>query len=481
MPKFRFPIIYLVNNLSVRKFLYHHSPKSKSIYNLLGIFYFISTLSTNSCNEYTQLNANTNSLVYLCYMMFTISILFSLYMIWPHRIHNSLLFGLIWHIILIYNPIFCTTFFLLISKFQHIQLIIFTFSLLIIFNLCYWKIALAMTAIGISSALLIYKSCIGALPSNEIINNWHLFIYIALFILTLLIFFSKPNKEFIEQVETKSDTIQDEIILLPAQIDHKRHRVETFNEEIKFLNNKIDFDTECVTEQAQEIERLGEIAKKILNHLTHELHLPIGNVVNFSEILSDGLDKINKAMLEELADEVINNPKHLSPIILNILDLATLDIQKIKLNKKTMNLGELVAEHVKKCHKLYLDNKEIDIKLTIQPEVLIPVDPHYMRQIVDNLVINAIRFSDKGLIEIQVTRNMNSAILTVKDEGKSVSKHELYDLFKPFKIGRSKSEGRSVGLSLCRSAIKAHSGKIDVQNTDSGAIFTVTLPLKVMN
>jgi len=482
MPKFRFSIIHSAHDFSFADFLHHNSPKSKALYSFFGVFCFISTISTIYLTQYELLGTRGKLILYLYQMMLIISLFFSLYMMWPHSIRHPLVVGALWYVALIYNMTFCTTFFLLMSKFHNIQLIVCGLSLLMIFELCNWKTALTVIAVGGSGAFLFYKNLMGALPSNALIdNNVHLLIYIALFASTLLIFFLKPNKEFIEQGETKSDMIQDEIILLSAQIDHKRHRVETFNEEIKFLNNKIDFDTECVTDWMQEIERLNTTSQKILNHIVHELRLPVGNVMNFKEILSNGLEKMDKELLKELSDEIINNPKHLSTMTLNMLDLAALDIKKVKLNKKTMNLGELVTERVKKCHKLYLDNKEIDIKLTIQPEVLIPVDPHYMRQIVDNLVINAIKFSDKGLIKIQVTRNIDSAILIVKDARKVIPPDELCAFFKSFKTGHSKSEGRDVGLSFCRAAIKAHGGKIDVQGSGIGATFTVILPIKTLD
>lgn len=481
-PPFYSVIIQFIRTFSFARFLYRNSPKSESLYSFFGVFCFISAMSTIYLTQYELLGAHGNLTLYLYQIMLVISVFFSLHMMWSNRIRHPLIVGIMWHVALIYNMTFCTTFFLLMSKFHNIQLMVFTLSLLIIFNLCRWKTALTVIALGVGGALLIYKSLIGELPASEIIdNNSHLLIYIALFVSTALIFFFKPTEEYIDAAEAELGMLQDEIVILSAKMDQKERVIETFSEDIKFLNNKIDLYTECVTEQAQEIERLGATSQKILNNVTHELRLPVGNVMNFAEMLSDGLDKMDKKLLKELSDEVLNNSKRLSTMILNMLDLATLDIEKVKLNRKMMNLGELVTERTKKCRTLYLDNKPIDIKLTIQPDVLAPIDPHYMRQVVDNLVINAIKFSDKGLIEIRVTRNIDSAIFIVKDEGKGIPPHELYDLFTPFKTGGSKSGGRGVGLSLCRSAVRAHGGRIDVQSAGIGAMFTVILPLKILN
>lgn len=478
MPKFRFPIIHSAHHVSFAKFLYRNSPKSEALYSFFGLFCLISTISTIYLTQYEFLGALGNVTLYLYQVMSIISLFFSLYMMLPLSIRHPLVVRVLWYVGLIYNMTFCTTFFLLMSQFHHILLMVCALSLFVIFNLCHWKTACIVITIGVSGALLSYKSLIGPLPSNAVIvNGTYSLIYIALFASTALILVFQHNEEYTDSTKAELCPLEDEILILSAQIDQRKLGAKTFNEDMKFLNDKIDFDTECITDRAQEIDRFSATSQKILNYIVHELRLPIGNVMNFTEILFHGLEKIDKELLQELSDEIQHNTKHLSTIILNMLDLATLDIEKIKLNRKTMNLSELVTERAKECHKLYADNKEIDIKLTIKPEILVPVDPSYLRQMIDNLVSNSIRFSDKGLIEISVTRNIDSAILIVQDEGKKISPHELYDLFTPCKTGHSKSEGRSVGLSLCHCVVRAHGGRIDVQSSDSGAIFTVILPM----
>ena len=340
-----------------------------------------------------------------------------------------------------------------------------------------------MTVIGVGSALFIYKSLIGMLPASEMIdNNLHLLMYITLLVSTILIFFFKPAQGYTEMQETALDIAQNEIVILSTKKEQAKCITTTFQDDIKFLNNKIDFYNGFVTDQAQEIEKVRAISHKILNGITQELRRPICEVINFVEMLSDSLDQMDKKLIKELADEVAHNPTRLSTLILNMLDLATLNITKIKLTKKTMNLGELVKAKAKKCHELYLDHKPIDLKLTLQPEVLVSIDPNYMRQVVEHLVINAIKFSDKGLIEIRVTRNIDSAILIVKDEGRSIPPDELYNLFTLSQTSSiSPSKGRKIGLGLCCAAVRAHGGRIDADSSDVGAIFTVVLPLKVLN
>jgi len=164
-----------------------------------------------------------------------------------------------------------------------------------------------------------------------------------------------------------------------------------------------------------------------------------------------------------------------------MLDLATLDVKKVDLQKKTINFSELVEDRVKTCRKIYLQEKKINFELTIDPEVMLVVDPNYIRQTVDNLVINAITFSETGLIKVIVTKQGKEVIFIIHDQGKGIPTLELSDIFTPFKMGsnsESKAEGRGIGLALCKSAVEAHGGYIKAESDGKfGATFRFALPL----
>jgi signal transduction histidine kinase len=164
-----------------------------------------------------------------------------------------------------------------------------------------------------------------------------------------------------------------------------------------------------------------------------------------------------------------------------MLDLATLDVKKVNLQKTTINFSELVTDRVKTCRKIYLRDKKIDFELTIEPEVMIAVDPNYIRQTIDNLVINSINFSTEGLIKISVSKQKGHVMFTITDQGKGIPENELSDIFNPFKMGtnsESKACGRGVGLALCKSAVEAHGGSISANsNGEVGATLKVVLPL----
>ena len=207
--------------------------------------------------------------------------------------------------------------------------------------------------------------------------------------------------------------------------------------------------------------------------MNHELRLPIGNVMNFSEMLRDDLEIYDKKHLKMLSDEVYQNSNRLSSMILNMLDLATLNATKLELDKKLVNLSELTEDRIQICRKVYLQNKPIDFKLMIEPELMVSVDPNYMKQTIDNLVINAINFSEKGLIEVHLKREHNEIHFTIIDQGKGIPVNEIYDIFTAFHEASnsvSKAQGRGVGLALCKAAIRAHGGEIEAESRKIGAL-----------
>jgi signal transduction histidine kinase len=284
-------------------------------------------------------------------------------------------------------------------------------------------------------------------------------IYVLLLISSILVAFLKPKQDYLEKTE---ETIDD--------LDHK----------VSHLYKRITYYSERVIDQQKEIEQLGETAQKILNNVNHELRLPVGNVINFASLLNEGLEKYTKPQLKKLTDEVYKNSNRLSSMILNMLDLATLNANKLELEKKLVNISELVENRVQNCRLIYLENKKIDFDLSIQQNILIKIDPNYIRQVVDNLVINAIMFSNEGVVKITVHQIGNNMQFIIADQGQGIAKEELHDIFIPFKMStktESKAKGRGVGLALCKSAVEAHNGTVQAISNTKGTTFIVQLPL----
>ncbi|MBA2629018.1 MAG: hypothetical protein H0U78_03165, partial [Rickettsiaceae bacterium] len=441
-----------------------NTPKGDGIIFFLGLFVMISTFAsvttiTKEAQEHYAYLLDVFYPIVLC----STSALMS-YPLWlpVWRQTNSL--SIIWNCIMFFGLICFSFLMVLISEFWEIQLMVFMANIMLISTLVSWRWALFTLTTGVLTTLFLFKTyaLTYILTSTNAQPLEFKIIYLLLMLSSLLVIFLKPKQEYVEATE---------------------HKVEELEVVVNDLDKTVIHYSQRVADQAMEIERLGATAQKILNNVNHELRLPVGNVMNFAEMLSGGLETYSKAQLKMLSDEVFTNSNRLSTMILNMLDLSMLSTSKIELQKKMVNLSELVEDRVNNCRKVYLQGKEIDFEMSIEPDILIAVDPNYIRQTVDNLVINAITYSQKGTIKVSLLRKGNNIVeFVIKDEGIGIPKSELFDIFTPFKMGtktESKAEGRGVGLALCKAAVEAHDGVIKVESGgDIGAKFTFVLSLK---
>jgi Na+/proline symporter/signal transduction histidine kinase len=446
-------------------------PKDELAYIGLGVYLIIYTV-TSMYSTQVELGKENSQMILIIYQIMLISgVVFLMYPVWPGSISRKAkmkAISVLWPLVTFYMLVLFNCFFVLVSNFSRLQFAVFTVNLLIISMLLGWRISMAMIVVGSYLAFQLHHIYNPHYNFDVYLGSPGFVItYMLLLIGATIMLFVKPKQDHLEATEAEVGSLKTEMTLL--------------GHEVGSLNEKVTHYSEKIYDQEKEIQRLGATAQKILNNVNHELRLPVGNVMNFSEMLYQGLEKHTPEILKELSDQVYKNTTRLSSMILNMLDLANLDVRKVNLEKTPINFSEMVKSRVQICRNIYLQGKKIDFKLLIDPEIMISVDPNYMRQAIDNLVINAINFSEKGVIEVKVENQHNSVLFTVIDQGIGIPKEDIFDIFTPFKMGsntESKAEGRGVGLALCKSIVEAHDGVITAESKGGkGAIFKVKLPL----
>ena len=450
-----------IKQFNLFTFCNNNTPKQESTYVFFGIFSIVFVFSTMYSMPHTLRSQYAPLIEIIYHSVLIISSMFLTYPIWPTTFRYQNFMPIFWLTSLFYILVFVGSLQIIISNFGQFQLMIFLLSIVVLAILVRWQIALFFMLSGTFLSLQFFKWYIGVDSVSANLGSIQFkIIYVLLLISSILVAFLKPKQDYLEKTEEKID-----------DLDHK----------VSHLYKKITHYSERVIDQQKEIEKLGETAQKILNNVNHELRLPVGNVINFAGLLNEGLEKYTKPQLKKLTDEVYKNSNRLSSMILNMLDLATLNANKLELEKKLVNISELVENRVQTCRLIYLKNKKIDFDMSIQQNILIKIDPNYIRQVVDNLVINAIMFSKKGVIKITVHQIGNNMQFIIADQGQGIAKEELNDIFIPFKMStqtESKAKGRGVGLALCKSAVEAHNGTVQaISNTSTGTTFIVELPL----
>ena len=470
--KRRNDFICSIRNFNLVRFCHNNTPKEERVFVYFGLFCIV-TIFSNAYSLPKHLQSHYEFILTpIYYSVLTLSSIFITYPIWLKKFKNAVFISLLWNISVFYNLAFCSCLISVIGQFNQINVMVFMASLVVIANLMRWQVAIIIIIGGVIISMKSYTMFIDANIPDYMNNMQFKITYSLLLLSIILIAFFKPKQEQQEATEAEVGTLK-------TEVTHLYYEVTNLGSEVTDLNKKVVHYNERISDQEKEIERLGATAQRILNNVNHELRLPVGNVMNFAEMLNEGLGKFNEDHLKMLTDEVYKNSNRLSSMIMNMLDLAALNAKKLELDKKTINLGELVADRVKNCRRIYLENKKIDFVLEIQPELLISVDANYMRQVVDNLVINSIKFSSEGIIDIKLIKQKNYIEFTISDNGIGIPQKDLYDIFTPFKMGsntESKAEGRGVGLALCKAAIEAHGGNIKADSKGGkGAIFRFVL------
>ncbi|PCJ28169.1 MAG: hypothetical protein COA94_03595 [Rickettsiales bacterium] len=461
-----------------------HPMSCDSTYVILGAYFLVFTFTSIYSTHAEMLKENKIIITTIYKTMIISSTMMGMYPIWPLSIKTEIkqMVMRVWYpLSIFYMLIVFSTFFVLLNEVNNLHFVMFAVNMIVSVILLGWQMALGMIVAGVYIGTQFYKYYIGVEYLDTSIGSpQFILLYSMLIVVMILIIFLKPKQEHHKKTEHKVGELSDEVGTLVTVVSSRDSQIITLDNKVSGLEERIDHYTERTTNQAQEIERLGATAQRILNNVNHELRLPVGNVMNFAEILHDGLGKLSDEQLKMLSKEVYKNSNRLSTMILNMLDLATLQAKKIELQIKLANFSELVEERLTACRKIYVEEKPLKFIIKIEKNVMVPMDENYIRQTIDNLVINAINFSEKGKILVIVARQTNFVTFTIKDQGIGIPLRELYDVFTPFKMGsntETKAEGRGVGLALCKAAVNAHGGEVKVESSGAGVLFRVVLPL----
>ncbi|HEU5120738.1 MAG TPA: HAMP domain-containing sensor histidine kinase, partial [Candidatus Nitrosocosmicus sp.] len=194
---------------------------------------------------------------------------------------------------------------------------------------------------------------------------------------------------------------------------------------------------------------------------------------------------------KEHMEIIIKNSKRLQKLSEEILDAARIESRTLSLNLEIFDIisviHTMIRDYVKHIDgkkvtiKLFHENDEIDLNLDLnrkERSLLVYADKNRIHQVLSNILINSIKFTKKGNIDIDVKKGDKRIFIRIKDSGPGIDKQILPRLFDKFITGSP--SGTGLGLYICKNIIEAHGGTIWAENNDDeskGAAFTFTLPM----
>ncbi|EYF05850.1 sensor histidine kinase [Chondromyces apiculatus] len=221
---------------------------------------------------------------------------------------------------------------------------------------------------------------------------------------------------------------------------------------------------------------------EFLAGLSHELRTPLNAILGFAHVLESEVDGPLNPEAREALSVIRQSGEHLRTLIDDILDLSALESGKLHLSRRAVDLLQVAEQVVREASPAARD-KPVRLEVVGAEGVLANADPRRVRQIVTNLVSNAVKFTMRGSITVSIEARGRNAAVIVRDTGPGIPPEETSSIFEEYRqIGdlRARRAGTGLGLSIARRLVKMHGGTIQLQTEiGRGSTFTFTLPLWV--
>jgi signal transduction histidine kinase len=230
---------------------------------------------------------------------------------------------------------------------------------------------------------------------------------------------------------------------------------------------------------ADSLDHTQRLRQNMVADVAHELRTPLSNLKGYLEAINDGVVKCDEATIRSLNEEAAT----LTRLVADLQELSLADAGELKITAQPQDIGELIRDTM-----AALQPKANDKGLTLNTDLpdslpILNIDAHRIKQVLYNLLVNAVAHTGKGgMITVTVKAHNDAVSVSVSDTGEGIPPEDLPNIFERFyRVDKSRARstgGSGLGLTIAKRLVQAHGGTINVKSElGKGSTFTFTLPV----
>jgi signal transduction histidine kinase len=260
-----------------------------------------------------------------------------------------------------------------------------------------------------------------------------------------------------------------------------RSSIERLYEDLTALNNDMATLQRSLQKKNRELERLNEQKNQFVGMAAHDLRSPLSSFFSLCELMLSEIGE-GQENWRELLEEMKRSSRSMLGLVNDLLDITKIESGKLDLRFDSVDLNRLIERNVS-INRALAERKGISLSLqTPEDRVFVEIDPGKTDQVLNNLISNAVKYSDHGDAVTVVVRILEEQFeIAVVDQGQGIPADEIGKLFKPFGRTSVRSTAGEIstglGLLICRKIVEGHGGRIWVESREGeGSTFRFTMP-----
>jgi len=248
------------------------------------------------------------------------------------------------------------------------------------------------------------------------------------------------------------------------------------------LQKEVARQTNELKQANEDLKKLDKAKSDFISIASHQLRTPLTAIKGFTSMILEGSYGRTTKVVHDKLEKIYESSERLIRLVNDLLDLSHMEGGKMEFNFQKINFTQMVKSV---CEELDIQAQKKKLKLIVtlsDPELFVKADEQKLRQVVMNLVDNAIKYTEKGKAEVFLKERDGKIEFSVKDTGMGMKPEEIANLFQKFVRGSEAShyhtEGAGIGLYVARQLIEAHQGRVwaESEGEGKGSTFLVEVP-----